>query len=113
MTAYLVDLLQHHRTNSSTLVFDVHLAELVPVGGDEANFPNRILVAHPVKEIVDPARRSLLKRMVEVDVHHLAVPRKIRRSVGEPMERKGREGHSTYSLHRPSILFMCDSVKFS
>jgi len=110
---YLVDLFQHQRTDPSTPVFDVHLAELVPVGGDGANFPNRILVAHPVKEIVDPARRSLLERVVGVDIHHLAVPGKIRWSVGGPMERKGREGHSTYSLHRPSILFMCDFVESS
>lgn len=113
MTAYLVDLLQHHRTNSLILVFDVHLAELMSVDDDEANFSNRILVAHSVKEIVDSARRSLLKRMIEIDVHHFAVSRKIRRSVEESMKRKERKKHSTYSLHRSFILFMCDSVKFS
>jgi len=110
VAAYLVDLFQHQRTDPSTLVFDVHLAELVPVRGDGADFPDGVLVAHPVKEVVDSPRGGLLERVVWVDVHHLAVPSKVRRSVG-PIQRM--EGHSTYSLHRPSILFMCDFVESS
>jgi len=40
------------------------LAELVPVRRDGADFPDGVLVANPVKEVVDPARRSLLERIV-------------------------------------------------
>lgn len=83
------------------------------VNDDEANFLNCILVAHSVKEIVDSARRSLLKCIIKIDVHHLAVFRKIQQSVEESMKRKEREKHLTYSLHRSFILFMCNSVKFS
>jgi len=50
----------------------------VPVRGDGADFPNGVLVAHPVKEIVDPPRWGLLERVVWVDVYHLAVSRKVR-----------------------------------
>ncbi len=60
----------------STLVFDIHLAELVPVRGDGADLPNSVLGPHPVEEVVDPLRRGLLERIVWVDVHHLAVSKK-------------------------------------
>jgi hypothetical protein len=76
VVAYLVNFFQHQGTDSSTLVFDVYLAELVLVRGDGADFPDDVLVAHPVKEIVDPARRRLLERVVWVDIHHLAVPKR-------------------------------------
>ena len=78
VVVYLVDLLQHQRTDPSTFVFDVHLAELVPIRGNRADFPDGILVAHPVKEIVDPFGGRLLKRVVWVDVYHLAVSGKNR-----------------------------------
>ena len=79
MVAYLVDLFQHPGADPSTLVFDVHLAELVPVRGDGADLPDGVLVTQPVKEVVDPPRGGLLERVVRVDVHHLAVFRKGRR----------------------------------
>jgi len=82
----------------------------MPVPGDEADFLDGVLVAYSVKEVVDPPREDLLECVVWVDVHHLAVPSKFCQSVG-PIEQK--EGHSTYSLHRPSILLICDSVDSS
>ncbi len=90
MAAYLVNFFQHQRTDPSTLVFDVHLAELVPIRGGGADFPDGVLVAYPVKEVVDPARRRLLKRVVGVDVDQLAVPSKVHWSIGGPMEHEGR-----------------------
>ncbi len=78
MAAYLVEFFQHQRTNPSTLIFDVHLAELVPICGDGADFPSGVLVAYPVKEVIDPARRRLLKRVAWVDVDHLTIPSKVR-----------------------------------
>ena len=50
----------------------------MPVSGDGAHFPDGVLVANPVKEVIDPARRGLLKRIVWIDIDHLTVPRKIR-----------------------------------
>ena len=51
--AYLVYLLQNQRTDSSSLVLDVYLTELVPVSGDRADFPYGILITHPVKEFIE------------------------------------------------------------
>lgn len=62
MATYLVNFFQHQRTDSSTLVFDVHLAKLVPIRGDEIDFSNGVLVTYLVKEAVDLARRRLLER---------------------------------------------------
>lgn len=101
MAAYLVDLLQYQRTDPSTFVFDIHLTELVPVRGDGADFADGVLVAHPVEEVVDPARRRLLERIEWVDVHHLAVPKKARRLVGGPTERGGRGIWRTLSIDLP------------
>jgi len=75
VAAYLINFFQYQRTYPSTLVFDIYLAELVPVCSKGADFPDGVLVAYPVKEIVNPARRRLLERVVWVDVDYLAVPR--------------------------------------
>lgn len=48
----------------------------MPIRGDEANFSNDVLVAHPMKEIVDFARKRLLERVVWIDIHHLAVSKR-------------------------------------
>jgi len=101
VVAYLVDFFQHQRTDSPILIFDVYLAELVPVSSDRADFANSVLVAHPVKEIVDPPWRGLFERMVWVDVHHLAVPSKVPWSVGGPMEHKGKGIRRTLSIDLP------------
>jgi hypothetical protein len=78
VATYLVDFFQYQRIDSSTLVFDVHLAELVPVRGDGADFPDGVLVAQPVKEVVDPPRGGFSERVVWVDVDQLAVSTKVR-----------------------------------
>ncbi len=61
---YLVDFFQYQRTNPSPLISNVHLTELVPVCGDRADFLDGILVAHPVRKVVDPTRGRLLKRVI-------------------------------------------------
>lgn len=99
---YLVDLFQHKGANPSTLVLDIYLAELVPVCRDRADFPDGVLIANPVKEVVDPARRRLLERIVWVDIDHRAVPGKIRWSVGGSMEHEGRGIRRTLSIDLPS-----------
>ena len=48
----------------------------MPVRGDGADFADGVLVTHPVKEVVDPVCRRLLERVVWVDIHHLAVPKR-------------------------------------
>jgi hypothetical protein len=78
VATYLVDFFQCPRIDPSALVFDVHLAELVPVRDDGADFPDGVLVAQPVKEVVDPPRGRLSERVVWVDVDHLAVSTKVR-----------------------------------
>jgi len=78
VATYLVDFFQYQRIDPSALVFDVYLAELVPVRGDGADFPDGVLVAQPVKEVVDPPRGRLSERVVWVDVDHLAVSTKVR-----------------------------------
>jgi len=78
VATYLVDSFQYQRIDPSTFVFGVHLAELVPVRGDGADFPDGVLVAQPVKEVVDPPRGRLSERVVWVDVDHLAVSTKVR-----------------------------------
>lgn len=78
MATYLVDFFQYQRINPSALVFDVYLAELVPVRGDGADFPDGVLVAQPVKEVVNPPRGGLSERVVRVDVDQLAVSTKVR-----------------------------------
>lgn len=78
MATYLVDFFQYQRIDPSALVFDVYLAELVPVRGDGADFPDGVLVAQPVKEVVDPSRGGLSERVVWVDIDHLAVSTKVR-----------------------------------
>ncbi len=80
------------------------------VRSNGADFPDGILVAYLVKEVINSPRGGLLKRIVWVDVHHFIVPSKVRRLVG-PIERI--EGHSTYSLYRPSILFMYNFIESS
>lgn len=69
----------------------------MPVSGDGAHFPDGVLVANSVKEVVDPARRRLLERMIWIDVDHLAVPRKVRWSVGGSMKHEGRGIRRTLS----------------
>ncbi len=54
------------------------MAELVPVRGDGADFPNGVLIAQPVKEVVDPPRGRLSERVVWVDIDHFAVSIKVR-----------------------------------
>jgi len=81
MATYLVNSFQYSRIDSSTLIFDVHLAELVPIRGDEANFSNDVLIAQSMKEVVDPPRERLSERVVWVDVDHLAVSIKVRYSI--------------------------------
>ena len=76
---YLVDLLQHQRTDPLTIIFGIYLAELVPVRGHGAHFLHSILIISPVEEVVDPTRRGLHKRVVWVNINHLAVPGKHRR----------------------------------
>jgi len=78
VATYLVDLFQYQRIDSSTLVFDVYLAELMPVRDDGADFPNSVLIAQPVKEVVNPPRGGLSKRVVGVDVDQLAVSIEVR-----------------------------------
>ena len=74
----------------------------MPVRRDGADFPDGVLVANPVKEVVDPARRRLLERIVWIDIDHLAVPRKIRWSVGGSMEYEGRGIRRALSIDLPS-----------
>ena len=74
--AYPVYLLQNQWTNSSPLVLDVFLTELMPVLSDRADFPDGVLITHPVKQIVDPPCGRLLKRVVWADVDYLTVPGK-------------------------------------
>ena len=84
LAVYLVNFLQNQRTDPSPLVFDIHLAELVPVCGHRADFPDGVLVAHPVEEVIDPICRSLSERVIGVDVHCFAVPRQICGQWGTP-----------------------------
>jgi len=44
---------------------------------DEADFLNDVLIAYSVKEVVDSARRRLLKRVIKINVNQLAVSSKI------------------------------------
>lgn len=62
--SYLVNFFQHQRIDSSTLVFDVYLIELMSIRDDEVDFSNDVLVAHLVKEIIDFAYRRLLERVI-------------------------------------------------
>lgn len=102
--AYLIDLFQHQRTDPPPLVFDEHLAELVPVCSHRADFPYGVLIAHPVKEIIDPARRSLSERVIWVDVHRFAVSRQIYGQWEIPRaQRKGLR--HTLSRDLPSDLY--------
>ena len=73
----LINFLKYQQTDPSPLVFDVHLAELIPVRDHRADFLDSVLITHPVKEVIDPAYRSLSERVIWIDVHRFAVPRKI------------------------------------
>ena len=102
MLVYFVDFFQYQWTNPSALVLDVDLTELVLVCHDGADFLDRVLVAYPVKEVVNPIRRRRLERIVRIDFHHLAIPRKY---YGKQRDRWSiRWVHITYSLQSPSIL---------
>ena len=84
LAIYLVNFLQNQRTDPSPLIFDIYLAELVPVCGHRADFPDGVLVVHPVKEVIDPFYRSLSERVIGVDVHRFVVFRKICGQWGTP-----------------------------
>jgi len=64
VAVYLVDFLQHQQTDLSTLVFNVHLTELMSVSGDKADFSNSVLVAYSVKEVVDPVCKRLSEHVI-------------------------------------------------
>ena len=103
---YLLDFFQHQQTDPSPLIFDVHLTELMPVDDNEAHFSNYILVAHPVKEIINSARRSLLERVIEVDVYQLAVSDIICRLLRGPKIKRKRDVRRTLSTDLPSCLYV-------
>lgn len=74
LATYVEDLFQDQRVHPSTSPLDVQLAELVPVGRNRADFPDREIVAHPMEKVLDPTLRRLSERMIGIDLDHLTVP---------------------------------------
>jgi Zn-finger in ubiquitin-hydrolases and other protein len=83
------------------------LTELVQIGRHCTDFPDRVIVAHPVQEVLDATGLRPLEREVGVDSDHLAIPGQgtaltnaaIRRSRGV-----------SRTLHNLSIRSMCRLV---
>ena len=103
--AYFVYLLQKQWTNSSPLVLDVYLTELVAVLSDTADFSHGILITHPVEELVDPPRGRLLKHVVWVDVDYFTVPGKVCWWVRRHGDREGKGIGRTPSTGVPFYSF--------
>lgn len=74
LSAYIVDLLQGQRIDPSTLPPDVELAQLMPVGLDRADFLDGVLVAHPVKVVLDAALHCFRESVMGIDVDGVAIP---------------------------------------
>ena len=77
---YRVHLPLVDRVHAAALPFDVQLAEVVPVGFDRADFLDRVLVAHPVQEVLEPAHDGHLEGVVRIDFDNTAVPARGSRS---------------------------------
>ena len=50
---YIVDLLQGQRTDPSTLLLDVELAQLMLVGFNRTNFLDGVVVIYSMKEVLN------------------------------------------------------------
>ena len=71
---YIVYFLQGQWTNPSTFPFNVELAQLMPVDLDETNFLDRVVVAHPMKKVLDSTHHRPSKCVVRIDVDDIAIP---------------------------------------
>lgn len=72
---YIVDFLQGQRTDSSTLSFDVELAQLMPVGLNRTDFLDGVVVTHPMKKVLDSINHRPFECVIGIDVDGVAIPR--------------------------------------
>ena len=79
-------MVQYYRIHPPTLLFDVQLADRVPVRLHEADLFNRVSVAHPVQEVFKTPFYCLYNYFVRVYFNYLAV------FVPEPQVRTGLAG---------------------
>ena len=79
---YRVHLSLVNRIHAAALPLDVQLAEVVPVGFDRADLLDRILVAHPVQEVLEPAHDGHLEGVIRIDFDDTAIPARGSRSEG-------------------------------
>ena len=50
----------------------------MPVGLDQTDFLDRVVVTQPMKKVLDPALCRLLECVIRIDIDDFAVPRKRR-----------------------------------
>ena len=79
---YRVHLPLVNRIHAAALPVDVQLAEIIPVGFDRADLLDRVLVAHPVQEILKPAHDGHLEGVIQIDFDDTAIPARGSRSEG-------------------------------
>ena len=72
---YIVDLLQGQRTDSSTLLLDVELAQLMPIGLDRTDFLDGVVVTHSMKKVLDSTLYRPFKRVIGIDVDSVVTSR--------------------------------------
>ena len=71
---YIVDFLQGQWTDPLTFPFDVELAQLMPVGLDGTDFLDGVVVAHPMKKVLDSTHHRPSECVIRIDVDGVAIP---------------------------------------
>ncbi len=72
---YIVDFFQGQGTDPSTLLFDVELAQLMPVGLDRTDFLDGVVVIYPIEKVLDSTLYRPFEGVKGIDVDGVAIPR--------------------------------------
>ena len=66
-------MLQDQRTDPSTLLFNIKLTQLIPIGLDQTNFLNEVVITHPIKKVLDSTLYRPFEYIIEIDIDDIAI----------------------------------------